>query len=319
MTIPAPPSPPPTPAPGQPSSAQTPPKATWAFILSLFGFVCGIPALVGLILGIVSLPETKRQQRGQGLAVAAIVISAAWLALFLIGGVVAAVGGGGNDAGAPSSSSQSEKPTETASESASADDVSPTASPAPSESESVEPTPTPAPTVESVTYEGSGTKILKIDKPEPGVVLITMTHDGSSNFAVWSLDGNLEQMDLLVNTIGNYKGTTVLDLNDGEETARLDISADGNWTVTLSPLASAKRFTGSAEGTSDDVLIYEGPVGVATLTHKGDSNFAVWFYSTSSSDLAANEIGNYSGEAVIPEGPTLVEVETEGKWSIDVE
>lgn len=319
MTTPAPPPPMPAPMPGEPSSGKTPPKATWAFILSLFGFVCGIPALIGLILGIVSLPETKRQGRGQGLAIAAIVISAIWLVLLLIGGIVGAVSGGSSDSASPSSSSQSVQPTEEASESSLPPDETPSASPTPSESASLEPTPTPTPTLEPIRYEGSGTKILKIKKPEPGAALITMTHEGSSNFAVWSLDGNLEQMDLLANTIGNYEGTTVLDVNDGEETARLDISADGNWTVTISPLASAKRFTGSAEGTSDDVLIYEGPVGVAMLSHKGDSNFAVWFYSTSGSDLAANEIGNYTGEAVMPEGPTLVEVETEGKWSIEVE
>lgn len=311
--------PPLPPVAGGPSTNKTPPKATWAFILSLFGFVCAIPAVVGLILGIVSLPETKHQQRGQGLAVAAIVIGGAWLLIFLMVGVVSAVSGGNNENASPPSTSQSASPTSESSESSSPADESSSASPEPTESESVEPTPTPTPTIEPITYEGSGTKILKIKKPESGAVLITMTHEGSSNFAVWSLDGNLEQMDLLANTIGNYSGTTVLDVNDGEETERLDISADGNWTVTISPLASAKRFTGSAEGTSDDVLIYEGPVGVATLTHKGDSNFAVWFYSTSSSDLAANEIGNYSGEAVIPEGPTLVEVETEGKWTIRVE
>lgn len=189
----------------------------------------------------------------------------------------------------------------------------------PIESPSATVEPTSAPEPEVVTYEGSGTKIIKVRKPEDGPVLATFTHNGSSNFAVWSLDSDLEQLDLLVNTIGDFAGTTILDRNDGENTARIEVEADGTWTIELAPLSTASQFTDKAQGTGPDVLIYQGPTGVATLKNQGQGNFAVWFFSTETSDLAANEIGNYSGEAVIPEGPTAVQIESEGKWSISVQ
>ena len=47
------------------------------------------------------------------------------------------------------------------------------------------------------------------------------------------LDSDLEETENLVNEIGKYSGTTILDLNDGEETKRLKIQADGNWTIVF--------------------------------------------------------------------------------------
>ena len=178
---------------------------------------------------------------------------------------------------------------------------------------------TSIPVPEATTYKGSGTKIVKITKPEDGPVLATFTHDGGSNFAVWSLDSNLEQIDLLVNTIGGFSGTTLLDRYDGESTARVEVEADGAWTIKFEPLSAARQFTDMAQGEGPDVLVYQGPAGVATLKNQGESNFAVWFFNADSSDLAANEIGNYTGEAVMPVGPTAVQVESDGKWSISLE
>ena len=53
-------------------------KALAALLTSLAGLVCcGLPSIVGLVLGIVAIRETKRTgQDGFGLAVAAVAISA---------------------------------------------------------------------------------------------------------------------------------------------------------------------------------------------------------------------------------------------------
>ena len=76
--------PPPYPGYYQPHPAYPPPrpagtnsKAIAALVTSLAGLVCcGLPAIVGLILGLVAMRETKRNgQDGYGLAVAAVVVS----------------------------------------------------------------------------------------------------------------------------------------------------------------------------------------------------------------------------------------------------
>ena len=57
-----------------------------------------IPAIVGIILGIIALNQIKQTgQQGRGLAIAGIVVGGAWVALFLIlilGLVVVGINGG---------------------------------------------------------------------------------------------------------------------------------------------------------------------------------------------------------------------------------
>lgn len=60
--------------------------AVAALVVSLVSLAfCGLPALIGLILGIVSMRDTKRSgQDGYGLALAGMVISAVQLMLWVL-------------------------------------------------------------------------------------------------------------------------------------------------------------------------------------------------------------------------------------------
>jgi hypothetical protein len=72
----------------------------------------------------------------------------------------------------------------------------------------------------SDTTSGSGDQVLFIDT---GAGRLTLTHDGSSNFAVFAYSNT---RDLLVNEIGAYEGTVRL-----PDAVALEIVADGNWTT----------------------------------------------------------------------------------------
>lgn len=51
-----------------------------AMICGICGFACLVPGLVGIILGIVSLPQIKRNgQSGRGMAIAGIVLGGLWI------------------------------------------------------------------------------------------------------------------------------------------------------------------------------------------------------------------------------------------------
>ena len=82
--------------------ARTPGIVTAAFVLSVLGFVCGLPALIGLILGIAGRPKAKTAGSGVGLATAAIVIGAGWLLLFVVVGVVSTTSSGSSSGSSPS-------------------------------------------------------------------------------------------------------------------------------------------------------------------------------------------------------------------------
>lgn len=102
-----------------------------AFILSLFGFLLAMPAVAGLILGIVSLARSNRDSRRRGLAIAAVVISVLWIAFF--GVVFLAVGF--SDSPEKSSSTQAQEQVQEADLGSPGEDA-PSSPAAPSESSS---------------------------------------------------------------------------------------------------------------------------------------------------------------------------------------
>ncbi|MEE2570689.1 hypothetical protein V1638_14985 [Pseudarthrobacter sp. J64] len=215
-----------------------------------------------------------------------------------------------------------------------ADSPSPTAAPAvatkPAQATTApapKPTPTPTPPAApvippAVEYAGVGDSILAITKPAGADVaaIVTFTHQGGSNFAVWSLDSAMERNDLLVNTIGVYGGTVLMDKRSADKSSSLEITADGPWTVKVASVQSATPWDGTTPLTSggDNVILYSGKAGAASVTHDGSSNFAIWGYG-SRSDLLINEIGPYSGTVRWMAGPAIFEVSADGGWTVTLQ
>jgi uncharacterized protein (DUF2147 family) len=166
-------------------------------------------------------------------------------------------------------------------------------------------------------YSGSGDDVVDITKPgDAKAVLATITYRGAHNFSVKGVDGD---EDLLVNEIGNYSGTTLMDADDGN-TTQLQITASGPWTIKLSDLTLAEPLnTGANQGSGDNVLLYRGSRGKAAITNQGEHNFAVIETSSNGGrDLLVNEIGDYSGTVPLSAGPSIIEVQSGGDWTIAV-
>ena len=68
---------------------------------------------------------------------------------------------------------------------------------------------------------------------KPGVATFRITHNGSSDFAVWLDDVNGKHVDLLANTVGTFNGTRAEDIDQGG-IYLLDIDADGDWKIDIS-------------------------------------------------------------------------------------
>jgi len=305
---------PPTAESPAPPPASTPPKSGVALaalivgiVAVLFAAVPGpsfgafVPAILAAVLGVVAL--TRKPPR-RGFALAGVILGAVSLLLAIIVSLVTIVAGAGlvshgnpalGSSGGGVSSAQAK----------------PSATPAP--------TKTAAPVPADVVLSGHGDAVIKaaaVDgADQPGVA--TFTHDGSDNFAVWSLDANVNRLDLLVNTIGAYNGTVLFDKRSNQHTESLQITASGNWTVTLHSIRALRDFDTSTTGHGDDVLIYRGSAGAAAITHDGSSNFVVWTYGDET-NLVVNEIGAYNGTVRWTKGPELVTVTADGNWSIAV-
>lgn len=168
---------------------------------------------------------------------------------------------------------------------------------------------------ETKTESGTGDSV--VDLPVAGTpCLISISHDGGSNFAIWSVNSSGENVDLLVNTIGSYSGT-VTNYGKHTESAMLSIKADGNWTITIAPLSSMQPLENGATYTGDDVrYIDTTTLTKITIENTGDSNFTVRGIGISSAKLLVNEIGSYSGTVIWNENQSFLIVGSNGNWSV---
>ena len=181
------------------------------------------------------------------------------------------------------------------------------------------PTSTPV-RFDPIRVTGRGDDVVTIDKPDiPAIVEIT--HQGSSNFVVTNFDHSGERIELLVNEIGAYSGTRPIDFAQSEWTNRLEIQADGSWTVEVKPMSSAKTVlvpTSNLSGKGDSVILLAGSdPDTAVISHPGDSNFVVQAFGNSRR-LLVNEIGEYEGTVIVPRDTAVLEVVADGGWQIAI-
>ncbi len=170
---------------------------------------------------------------------------------------------------------------------------------------------------EPIVLSGSGDDVLDVAVPGDVPAVIAIEHTGGGNFAVWTYNAAGARSDLLVNEIGAYSGSRLINATAGDEVAELEITAGGSWTVTIRPLRAAMRTSdGQASGTGDAVLLLDpsARTGRAELTHAGASNFAVWSYG-SGRDLLVNDVGSYSGTVRVDTGAIVLDITADGPWT----
>jgi hypothetical protein len=117
--------------------------------------------------------------------------------------------------------------------------------------------------------------------------------------------------DLLVNEIGAYSGTHLIDIHTGEQTTTVEITADGSWTLDTADISTAPEAT---SGTGDSVIWVKSG-NKAAITHDGVSNFAITAASSSGIDLLVNDIGPYTGTKAI-DTPAILDITADGNWTI---
>lgn len=94
-----------------------------------------------------------------------------------------------------------------------------------------QPRPTTAPSIPKV-LSGTGQKASDMFYLNSGLVTFRMKHYGSRNFAIWLYDSSGNRVDLLVNEIGAFDGSKAEGISKSGIYI-LDITADGNWQVSI--------------------------------------------------------------------------------------
>lgn len=197
----------------------------------------------------------------------------------------------------------------------------PTSTPLPSVTPSPIPTATPIKT--PIVLTGKGDAVVDVNK-WTGFALARITYTGGRNFVVKNYDANGERIDLLVNTIGVYSGTKIIDVNS--ETARFQIESSGNWEIQVLPidLIRYQKIPSTVDGVGDDVILigpYPDLLKIDASTAKG--NLIIWGIGKNRS-LLVNDISPYTGTVIvgknipIDSGIMILEVKAVGPWSIQI-
>jgi hypothetical protein len=184
--------------------------------------------------------------------------------------------------------------------------------------------PNPAIDFSPFTVSGIGSDVIPLSIPGDGPAIVDLSHNGSSNFIVHSLDSNLAIIDLMVNEIGQYSGRRGLNVgffsfSTPDIVRHLEIDADGAWSATVRPLSEARVVGSASNGIGDDFVKFTAPTPVTMRSsHNGSSNFAIWSLEPSGAlgDLLVNEIGAYNGTDPVPRGTKYLDVTADGNWTL---
>lgn len=183
------------------------------------------------------------------------------------------------------------------------------------------PSPEPVPaSPEPVTYTGSGDDVIDIEPPTDQFVLQITGNSAARHFAVEGYDSQGEPTELFVNTTDPY--TDGITIDPTFTTTTLEISATGEWSISLVPLQSLEQITvgTTLDGTGDQVLLVSGNPTRASITgNAGAHHFAVTVYGPSGSDLLVNTTDPYEGNVMVTGDPVVLEVDSEDAWSILLE
>jgi len=166
-------------------------------------------------------------------------------------------------------------------------------------------------TFDPITESGNGDAVVSL--PSASGAVIEVKYTGDRNFVVWTLDDGNEERDLLVNTVGSYEGNAAY-FDDGA--TQLKVSANGSWTIVVSPLSAAPMMTGNDSGRGDSVLLYDTEAARWDFTHNGARNFIVYRLVPGDLELLVNTIGVYEGTVPVTAAAGVVTIQADGDWTL---
>lgn len=203
-----------------------------------------------------------------------------------------------------------------------AETTTPPQTPPPVQSVAPSQTPTPEPTQEQlvipdpISYTGSGDDVISIS-PFDGVYVFRISgNQGGNHFAVKGYDSTGNSTELLVNTTDPYSGIT---LDPSQSTSTLEISSTGSWNIDLVSIYEMPTISQGQQvsGTGDAVLQVLSYGTTASITGNDVSaHFAVKSYGTKGNDLMVNTTDPYSGKVMLKDDPIILQIMSEGDWSI---
>ncbi|KSU77965.1 TM2 domain-containing protein [Pseudarthrobacter enclensis] len=181
-----------------------------------------------------------------------------------------------------------------------------------------QPVPTTGPmgqftTVATQTVTGSGSDRIDTLELDGLPAVVTFRCDdctGSTALRANGLDGTL------VDTTGPYLGEHLIDIFDGSITDEFEVTAAGNWSLTVRDLSDIPAWDGRVEGRGDAVLYFDTEGTEAGLTNSGGGRFVVRGFGAGLTEVPVDSTGKFSGTVKLTT-PGYVQILSDGDWSVD--
>ncbi len=146
----------------------------------------------------------------------------------------------------------------------------------------------------------------------PDILVLHFDHWGTGHCSFTAYDENGNST-LLVNTIGDYSGETMLlpgHIYDYE------VRTDGYWSLDIGIIGKTQDTTFSGTGDFVSSIFVPGSKNYY-FSHDGSSNFVVWLHTNSGDELLVNTIGSYSGSVRLEcyDDLAIFEIKADGNWT----
>jgi hypothetical protein len=159
-----------------------------------------------------------------------------------------------------------------------------------------------------VVLRGVGKRVLSVSIARRDPVVVSATHNGSSNFIVHLVKGS--NTEYLINEVGPYNGQALVE-EASPGRYRVVVDADGAWVLKFAQgLSPTNRIPGLLTGQGSRVIAVRATghlQPVVSAKHRGTSNFIVHLVGYGShyghTDYVFNEIGNFKGQTLIDDVP----------------
>jgi hypothetical protein len=171
-------------------------------------------------------------------------------------------------------------------------------------------------------YTGSGDSVVDIT-PIKSASILKVSFTGDSAFIIRPIDAAGKEGISLVLEIGPFEGT-VFQSAVSKAVVALSVKAEGDWTITVSPIASAPVVgTKNVSGTGSAVVKWAKPsIGYKKIafTHDGEGAFIVRPIDAKGKERLSMilNVGAYDGSVLLPTGTQYLKITADGDWTFNV-
>ncbi|MCR2826250.1 hypothetical protein [Microbacterium sp. zg.Y909] len=166
--------------------------------------------------------------------------------------------------------------------------------------------------VEREEFAGTGDMVIPV--AVAGAAIVSFTCEDCTGNVLVTSDS---EEGMLVNGIGAYSGSRLVNMTDGSAMTAIAVEADGTWELVVDDVENAPSFDGAVTGTGDQAFWMTGEFeSVAFVNGEQRGNHAVWAYRNGMTNpLILNGTGP-ADETAEMTGPALVQVSSKAEWTL---